>query len=94
MGQFEIAVVSESPIFHVLLQIASGLPVIHPQLNFEDHGNTVWELRWEDESADSMDSISTSRLCKSQAAVGGAIDEISSRLIVFDYRNTRPRVRQ
>ena len=43
---------------------------------------------------DSMDSISMSRLCKSQAAVGGAIDEISSRLIVFDYRNTRPRVRQ
>jgi hypothetical protein len=43
---------------------------------------------------DSMDSISMSRLCKSQAAVGGAIDEISSRLIVFDYRNTQPRVRQ
>lgn len=43
---------------------------------------------------DSMDSISMSRLCKSQAAVGGAIDEISSRLIVFDYRNTQPRVCQ
>jgi hypothetical protein len=55
------------------------------KLASESLGNSVWELRWEDESADSMDSISTSRLCKSQAAVGGAVNEISSRFIAFNY---------
>jgi hypothetical protein len=39
-------------------------------------------------NGNSMDSISMSRLCKSQATVGGAVDEISGRLIAFDYRNS------